>query len=907
MRVHRLTKAALTTLAAVAAGWVLASPSALAVEALGLTGSFGGASSTQPDPDPLSGPTGVAVNLRTKDVYVLDEGNNRIEYFTPAGAYVGQFDGSAAPTGQISAPEGIAVDSDPSSPSLGDVYVLDTGHAVIDKFSSAGAYIGQLTGAASGSTFGVINGLAVVANGTVWIDQASGEIDEFDGAVANGFISSRQAQTRFGGETTRGFAVDSHDDLYVKDPFGVIAKLDSSGEVLDPELDSELSSAVAVDSSNDEVYVEHVTSVGIFSPGGAFIERFGFGPLAGGSGIAVDSTSGEVYVADREKNVVDVFGRGPATPAPRTDSPTDVAAVSATLNGDLNPGGVAGGVGFYFSYDIGASCTGPGSVTTPFDNGGANATGGSEVRESATVTELQPKTIYAFCFVADKFGSAPGPTMTFTTATAPPTVENEEAGRTTTTEAELSALVNPNNQDASRCQFQYVSAALYDANASNPYGAGVTAPCSPADLGSEYGRRPASALVTGLTAGGAYHFRVVVTNATGTSDGVDATFEAAPPLPPVIEGESAIVFAPPGATFEAQVNPELANTTYYFQYGPTTSYGAGSAPVPSETIPAASLRSEANSQVSTNVIGLAGSATYHYRVVAVNASGTTYGADQTFTTPPAAPAVSTGAVTALTQHSADLTGVVNPETLETSYYYQFGPTTEYGRSAPSSPGIAIGSGSSDRPAPLTLAQLTPGTTYHYRLVATSADGTGYGEDREFTTPAEQPPSVATGQASAVSSNAATISGTVDPRQASTAYRFEYGIDTSYGGKAFGTVSPQQGVQTILLSLAGLQPATVYHYRLVASNSGGVAAGGDQTFTTSAVLDPLVPPALAPLIAAPNIAFPNGERPASAKTLTNVQKLAKALKACRNGSRKRRARCERQARKKYASVKKKGKR
>lgn len=163
------------------------------------------------------------------------------------------------------------------------------------------------------------------------------------------------------------------------------------------------------------------------------------------------------------------FEHGPTTPAPNTDPPTEVTGTSATLHGDLNPGGVAGGVGFDFSYSNGASCTGPGSVTTPFDDDGANAMGNSDVPESASVTGLEPSRSYAFCFVADKFGSTAGPVVTFTTSAVPPTVERERAGETTT-EAELTAEVNPNNQDTNQCQFQYVDAAHYNAAAPIPTG-----------------------------------------------------------------------------------------------------------------------------------------------------------------------------------------------------------------------------------------------------------------------------------------------------------------------------------------------------------------------------------------------------------------------------------------------------
>ncbi len=118
-------------------------------------------------PGQLKEPQGIAVNDTTHEVYVVDTGNNRVERFAPnaaTGTYenMGQFNGSAAPTGVFSTPTEIAIDnsSDPGlDPSAGDVYVVDSGHGVVDKFNAAGTYEGQLTGTpittnARGETYG---------------------------------------------------------------------------------------------------------------------------------------------------------------------------------------------------------------------------------------------------------------------------------------------------------------------------------------------------------------------------------------------------------------------------------------------------------------------------------------------------------------------------------------------------------------------------------------------------------------------------------------------------------------------------------------------------------------------------------------------------------------------------------
>ncbi len=81
------------------------------------------------------------------------------------------------------------------------------------------------------------------------------------------------------------------------------------------------------------------------------------------------------------------------------------------------------------------------------------------------------------------------------------------------------------------------------------------------------------------------------------------------------------------ATLNATVNPEGGATSYYFQYGTTTSYGSKKPAV------AASIGSgTANVAVAQTATALSANTTYHFRVVAESAGGTTYGADKTFTT-----------------------------------------------------------------------------------------------------------------------------------------------------------------------------------------------------------------------------------------------------------------------------------
>jgi hypothetical protein len=195
---------------------------------------------------------------------------------------------------------------------------------------------------------------------------------------------------------------------------------------------------------------------------------------------------------------------------------------------------------------------------------------------------------------------------------------------------------------------------------------------------------------------------------------------------PVATTGNATAITPTSATINGTVNPEGQSTTYYFEYGTTTSYG-------SQTSMAGAGSGTADVKVSTAIESLTPNTTYHYRVVASNASGTTLGADVSFKTPkPPPPVVVTRHATNVTQTSATLNGTVNPEGQATSYVFQYGTSSAYGAQTPTA---SAGSGTKTIVVSSTIGALTPNTTYHYRLAATSVNGTTFGHDSSFKTAA----------------------------------------------------------------------------------------------------------------------------------------------------------------------------
>ena len=177
----------------------------------------------------------------------------------------------------------------------------------------------------------------------------------------------------------------------------------------------------------------------------------------------------------------------------------------------------------------------------------------------------------------------------------------------------------------------------------------------------------------------------------------------------------------------------------------------------------------------------------------------------------AAPTAITGPVTAVGATTATATGTVNPGGVATTWYVEYGTSTSYGSQTASA---SAGSGTANSAVSVVARRASrQGTTYHYRVVATSTPGTSRGSDGLFTTLAA--PGAVTGSASSIAVSSATLNGTVDPNASATTWWFEYGTSTSYGSKttvksAGSGNGPDERLEP---RSRGLQKGRTYHFRL----------------------------------------------------------------------------------------------
>jgi hypothetical protein len=505
------------------------------------------------------------------------------------------------------------------------------------------------------------------------------------------------------------------------------------------------------------------------------------------------------------------------SPTGTTNAATNVTYNSATLNGTVNPNGL-NVTSCYFDYGTTQSYGIQQNVAS------LPGSGAIPISVAANVSSLSISTQYNFRVVATNAGGTTnGLNQTFTTtALLPPTCTTNAANNVTTNSAILNGTVNPNGAN--------VTSSYFDYGTSQSYGISVTVTSLP---GSGTSPISVTANVSSLSPSTLYNFRVVATNAGGTTNGLNQTFTTTALPPPTCTTNVANNVTYNSATLNGTVNPNGYNvTSCYFDYGTSTSYGS------QQNV--ASLPGNGSSPVSVtaNVSSLSQNTLYNFRVVGINAGGTNSGLNQTFNTAALlSPTCTTNAADNLTANSARLNGTVNPNGYNvTSCYFDYASGTTpptYGLTATVSP--LPGSGSTPVSVTANVSSLSASTLYNFRVVATNAGGTANGLNQTFITTALPPPTCTTNTADNITNNSARLNGTVNPNGLNvTSSYFDYGTSQSYGISVTVTSLPGSGTSPISVTanVSSLSASTQYNFRVVGINAGGTTNGLNQTFTTT---------------------------------------------------------------------------
>jgi hypothetical protein len=541
----------------------------------------------------------VGVDQSNGNVYVVDinvfAGTGAVEVFDESGAFLHEISGEDTPAGSFAfsriGSSGVAAHD-------GEVYVADTRNNVVDVFDPSGAYVRQLTGIVAPT------GVAVDAEGHVWVaesgsgDDTNGMVHEFDEAGTlvqswpNGYFQ------------TDAIALDSTGRVYLINGAGDVTRWTATGG--DETLIADSATGIAIDPADDHIYVDKRNSVSEYDETGLLVVEFGAGRVFNSFGVAVQG--GKVFVSNSIPPVhVNVFGPLATIPDVSVGAASAITTTSATVSGTINPAGIAATYQFEWGTDSDYGNVAP---ATPVDAGDGTV----DVPATANLSGLTPGTTYHYRLK----GTNPGGSNfsqdgSFTTLSPPAIVSTSGNGGVGS--ATLTALVNPRGFDTSY-HFEY--------GVDDSYGSSTTETV----LGGGFDDLNATATIGGLESGRTYQFRVVATNAGGTSTGDDATVRVRPA--PSISGLSVSDVGHDRATLHAWINANGVATAYRFECGPSVAYG-----LVSPALPASIGSGSAVLPVSSTLTGLAPGTTYHQRTIATSAAGESVGPDQTFTTLPA--------------------------------------------------------------------------------------------------------------------------------------------------------------------------------------------------------------------------------------------------------------------------------
>lgn len=703
-----------------------------------------------------SGPSTVAVDEETGHVYVVAGG--QVRRFTASGApadfpAVGgnSIDGCCAPepdgnpfNGFVSLGQ-IAIDNS-GGPNQGIIYVPHFNG--LDVYSPSGEWLDHIEAVSdpgnSNSFQWEACGVAVDDSGNVfalheeWLSDAPQKgtafVDKFSPGKWAADANPRQVPTVR--STLMGIpkgscriAVDSDQNVYVRSPDGKVRRYSITLFNLPTTTGTTIGQMpgarnISLDPSSDELYITGINQVQRFNSEGLLQEAIGVGNLTNSNGAAVDPATGVLY-ASNSSSGGRIFRFDPVS----TPDVTGVAATStqgnATISADVDPAGAGDIIACQIAYGLTSAygSTTPCSPDPAANPPGSNFAGPTEV--SASISGLALETEYHYRFeVSNGSGTTRDLDRKFTTH-AVANVQTTEPSEVT----QFSAVLNGSfagNGEPSSYYFEWGPTTAYGNVTSPPPGVSVGAPTDPVEV---------SAPLEGLAVYQPYHFRLVVTNGAGTTYGADRLFYTSPPFLPEVGAASASALTPTTATLSSTVNPKFGDTVYRFQYGRNASYG-NLTPV-SDSIGS----DDAFHPIADQVGGLLPGTTYHYRVIATNFAGSSQGADHTFTTPDV-PGIDRSFASAVTQSTAKLEAEIRPNLSATGYHFEYGESTGYGIQTIGT--SSIGSGMASHRVAKDIAGLAPGTTYHFRVVATNLFGSTAGPDQTFSTAKGQasPPAVA---------------------------------------------------------------------------------------------------------------------------------------------------------------------
>jgi hypothetical protein len=366
---------------------------------------------------------GMAVDQSTGDLLVIDAGNRAAgegslrrfhEDGTPSNFSALGSNVIEGLTFNFPEEAQVAVDNSGGS-TEGDIYVPQAQAGIVKIYNADGSSVGQLTESSEGP-FNEPCGVGVDEDGNVYVSDFSGHVHRFASPPVDGesidLVSGKTCTVAAGAGATDGFIFPAH--LNVEG--GEVAKLNSTSGAQQYQVHPGPTTTVTVDPGTGHVLIASGNEVKEFDASGSS-EALPLSPIAPGgeqvNGIAVDETTGNVYVARKGSPTIEVWG--PAALLPEvTNEPASVIGGTVTLRGVLNAKEGPPATCIFEYVEVSAkgfegASTAPCSPAGPF-------TGATPVAVSAEITGL-PEASYRFRLVGENESGSVGakPPLLFNT------------------------------------------------------------------------------------------------------------------------------------------------------------------------------------------------------------------------------------------------------------------------------------------------------------------------------------------------------------------------------------------------------------------------------------------------------------------------------------------------------------
>lgn len=255
-------------------------------------------------------------------------------------------------------------------------------------------------------------------------------------------------------------------------------------------------------------------------------------------------------------------------------------------------------------------------------------------------------------------------------------------------------------------------------------------------IGSGFSNISAPGFITGLKTNTLYYFRLSTKNSFATVNGTQYTFRTntTPPvqgMAPTTHTTAASDISRTTANVHGQINPNGFQSNYWFEYGKTRNLGNVTA--------FQSTNNDSNvADITVSISDLDPVTLYYFRLNSQNQYGTVNGATMSFTTKgPAAliaPTVATTVASNIKKTTATLSGKVNPNGAQTSYWFEYSENATLATIIGSGTSEqTLGAGSVLTTVHANAVELKPNTRYYYHIIARNDSGTTAGSIVTFKT------------------------------------------------------------------------------------------------------------------------------------------------------------------------------